>query len=120
MVKGFKLSKCLLFVDDLKLFKTLKNVLAASDLQRDLDALSSWCQHYRLYLNYDKCKCMSLRRTAVKFGYMNDSITLTRVTNIRDLCLIFDQNMLFAIQRLYCLQSLFYVWFYDENLLRVL
>ena len=36
------------------------------------------------------------RRSPVELGYMSDSITLKRATNIRDLGLLFEQNMLFA------------------------
>ena len=96
VVKCFNFSKRLLFADDLKLYKSIKNVRDASDLQRDLDALSSWCQRNRLYLSIEKCKCMSFyrKRSPVEFGYMIDSNTLKRVTNIRDLGILFKQNCL--------------------------
>ena len=49
VVKCFKFRKSLLFADDLKLFKTVKNLRDASVLHRDLNDLSSWCQRNRSY-----------------------------------------------------------------------
>ena len=74
-VKCFNFSKCLLFADDLKLYKSIKNKRDASDLQRNSDTLSSWCQRNRLYLNIEKCNSMSFyqRRSLVEFGYIIDS-----------------------------------------------
>ena len=58
----------------------------ASALQRNSCTLSFWCQTKRLYLNMDKCYCMSFyrRRTSVKFDYMTDGI-VNRITHISDL-----------------------------------
>ena len=44
VVNCFKFRKCLFFADDLKLFKSVKSFRDASELQRDLDTLSFWCQ----------------------------------------------------------------------------
>ena len=89
MVNCFKLSKCLLFAKNLKLFKSVKNVLDASDLQRDLDTLSTWCQRNRYFLILSFYR----RRYPVKFDYMIVNSTINRVTIIRELGILFDQNM---------------------------
>ena len=39
---------------------------------------------------------LSKKISAVEFGYMIDSNTLKRVTNIRDLGILFEQSMSFA------------------------
>ena len=86
VVKCFKYSKCSSFADDLKLFKSVKKVHDSSDLLRDLDTLLLWCQRNRLFLNFEKCKWMSLhcRKYAIQFNYMIDTVTINRVTSIRD------------------------------------
>ena len=98
VVDGFPFSKCLLFADDLKIFRSVRNVRDASVLQRDLDTLSSWCQQNGLDLNIEKCKCMSFYRTRspVEFDYMIDGNSINRVNMIRDLGILFDEKMSFA------------------------
>ena len=49
-------SNCLMFTDDLKIFCSVKSILDALNLQRDLDMLN------RLSLNTNKCKIMSFYR----------------------------------------------------------
>ena len=58
----FWYSKCLLFGDDLKMFRPVRTFLDTSNFQRDLDTLLSWCQQNGLDLNISKCRCISFYR----------------------------------------------------------
>ena len=41
---NFYYSSCLLFAYDLKIYKSIKTVLDATQLPRDVDNLSTWCE----------------------------------------------------------------------------
>lgn len=45
-----KYASCLLYADDLKLFKVVRNVRDCSAIQRDLDANSDWCHRNMLQM----------------------------------------------------------------------
>jgi len=48
-------SECLLYADDLNIFKSIKLATDVQLVQHDLDSLSSWCSRYSLHLNISKC-----------------------------------------------------------------
>ena len=92
-------SKCLMFADDLKIFCRVKSILDATNLQRDLDTLSSWCQSNCLTLNINKCKTFSFYRTTFPlfFNYEIQNTPLVRVQDIKDLGIIFDKTLSFNL-----------------------
>ena len=52
------------FADDTGLWaRSIKASLAASRLQRDLDALAEWCAKWRIKLNPEKIKSIMFSRT---------------------------------------------------------
>ena len=92
-------SKCLMFADDLKIYCPVKSVLDATNLQRDLDKLSSWCQQNCLFLNIDKCKVMSVhrKRCPITFAYHLDQIPLERLSVVKDLGVMLDSTLSFTL-----------------------
>ena len=80
MIKCFKFKKKPIFCRRSEIIQNSKQCTSYFWITTDA---FSWCKRNRLYLNIDKSECKSffLRRT------------LTRATNIRDLGIIFDQNM---------------------------
>lgn len=94
----FAYSKCLLYADDIKLICPVKSWSDALGLQKDLDALVSWCDVNGLCLNVNKCKCMSFHRKAspVGFSYCIGDTALDRITEVRDLGVLFDQKITFV------------------------
>ena len=116
-------SNCLMFADDLKIFCRVKSILDATNLQRDLDTLSSWCQRNCLALNINKCKTMSFyrNRSPIYFNYEIQNKHLMRVLEIRDLGVVFNRTLSFnfLLYLLYCFKSVFNAWFYDKNMLRL-
>jgi len=97
VTKVIKHSSCLLYADDLKLYKKVKSVLDCSAIQRDLDAISDWCQRNFLQLSIDKCQTISFHRNMhpIHFNYEICGTFLERVTEIRDLGVILDTKMNF-------------------------
>ena len=108
------------FADDLKLFSSVKYVRDASEIQRNLDTLASRCQHNFVFLNIGKCKYMSFyrKRSPVLFEYMIDGITISRVNMIRDMGVIFYENLSFANHIDYIVSKAC-AWLYNANMLRV-
>ena len=49
-------SSCLMYVDDLKLFRHVRTPEDAAALQIDLDRLCRWSETWKLRLNPAKCK----------------------------------------------------------------
>ena len=90
-------SNCSMFADDLTIFCRVKFILDATNLQRDLDTLSSWCQRNCLALNISKCKTMSFyrNRSPIYFNYEIQNTHLMRVLEIRDLGVVFDRTLSF-------------------------
>ncbi len=97
ITKVIKHSTCLLYADDLKLFRKVKTVLDCSAIQRDLDEISAWCHRNFLHLSINKCQVISFHRNKhpIHYNYEIDGTTLERVTEIRDLGVILDTNMNF-------------------------
>lgn len=97
-ILGIICSHKLLFADDLKLFKEVSCVLDCSLLQDDLNRLSRWCVENELPLNIEKCKTMTFTRklTPITFHYKISNLNLTRVTEARDLGILFDQKLTFS------------------------
>ncbi|KAG8278361.1 hypothetical protein J6590_108252 [Homalodisca vitripennis] len=89
--------KCLLFADDLKIFKPINSTLDTQLLQISIDQLSSWCLFNKLYLNVQKCFAMSYSRRNVSINnlYHIGSTPLKSVNTIKDLGIIFDSTLTF-------------------------
>ena len=92
-----KYSHCLLFADDLKIFRVISDDNDHKMLQLDLDAIVEWCRKNCLFLNTDKCQCFTLHRTnsALQFNYNINNSDLVRIYNKRDLGLLLDQKLCF-------------------------
>lgn len=66
----------------------------AINLQKDIDAISHWCEKNLLFLNVKKCKIMSFTRSSsyVIHDYCINNVNLSRVTEVRDLGVMFTQT----------------------------
>lgn len=90
-------SNCLLFADDLKLFRTINSATDCNELQNDIDTLERWCVINKLSLNIKKCKTMSISNlnSEINFDYTLANTILERVDSIRDLGVIVDKKLTF-------------------------
>lgn len=97
ITENFANSKCLMFADDLKLFRIINNTYDALSLQNDLNNLSLWCDANLLKLNPAKCNQISFTRSnnPIIFEYHFNNATLNKVNLIKDLGVLFDQKMTF-------------------------
>lgn len=88
---------CLLYADDLKIFKTIDNPYDALILQKDLETLANWCHYNKMSLNVQKCFVISFTRNNSKIltSYNIDGHILQRNVNIKDLGVIFDDKLSF-------------------------
>lgn len=94
----FKYSNCLMYADDLKLFRTINEHHDAVLLQSDVDKLIKWCCMNGLHLNVNKCYCVSYTRkhNTIQFPYSIIDATLSHLNEIKDLGVIFDSKLIFG------------------------
>lgn len=98
IVNIFKDVQVLLFADDLKLFKRIRNIYDCLILQANLDEFFKWCEQNTLFLNIEKCQVIRFSRTHshILHEYNLNNVKLTPVSQIRDLGVIFDSNLTFT------------------------
>ena len=91
-------SGCLMYADDVKIFRQISSPSDSLELQRDLDRLAAWSTSWGLTLNPSKCKSftVTLRRAPVQITYNIGGIDLEHVEEIRDLGVIIDRRLTFA------------------------
>ena len=91
--KDLKYSEILIFADDVKLFKKICSPLDQSKLQLDLNTIIEWAKVNDLELNIGKCSLLIFHRgSCYDTRYTVDGIFLERVTEQRDLGVIFQEN----------------------------
>ena len=77
-------SMILLFADDTKVYRKIRENCDEILLQQDLDSLVSWTKEWCLKFNVDKCKVMCVARTG-QHQYVLDGAKLQEVQHERDL-----------------------------------
>ena len=95
-------SHCVLFADDAKLFKELKQLKDFEEIQDDLYELCVWASKWLLFFNIQKCKVIHIGKGNPAFTYQmkdkNENIyELTTVTSEKDLGITFQHDMKFDI-----------------------
>lgn len=97
ITRRFKTSLCLMFADDMKIYRAVNSVQDTIEFQTDIDALVTWCTRNRLHLNISKCKIASYHRKhhPLLVIYSIGEAELVRVTEIRELGIIFDTKLNF-------------------------
>ncbi|KAI8426450.1 hypothetical protein MSG28_005277 [Choristoneura fumiferana] len=92
-----KNSKFLLYADDLKLYKEVKNTSDVELLQMDLDSISRWCASNGMVLNVSKCQHIKFTRNMniINSSYAIGGVELEEVCTIRDLGVILDNKLSF-------------------------
>lgn len=83
----FTNSQCLLYADDLKLYRKIDTCQDCILLQDDFSRLSEWCELNSLHLNVSKCQVLSCSRKKdiIHFRYGLQDETLQRVIQKKDL-----------------------------------
>lgn len=93
----FKHSHFLLYADDTKIYRAVKNVNDCLLLQDDLNRFSKYCIENRLDLNVAKCHTMSFTRkpNPILFNYTLNSTSIANSHSTRDLGIYQDPKLLF-------------------------
>ena len=93
-------SRCLLFADDVKVFKRVSTVKDCLDLQKDLVSLSQWCSIWQMNFNLSKCNFInfSLKRGLnIPFEYFLNDCILKEVDHNKDLGVHFMSTLSFSL-----------------------
>ena len=93
-----KNSESLLFADDSKMFKAIKNIADCLNLQLDLDRIYNWTIKWKLDLHLDKCYtiCFSNKtRNKIVYTYKFGAHVIENVNVIKDLGVYFTSNLSF-------------------------
>lgn len=91
-------SKCLMFVDDVKLYRKISSPADSEHLQRDIHTLTEWSKNWKLTLNPTKCKSfrMTHKKQPIQCTYFIENTPLEHVTVIWDLGVILDEKLTFG------------------------
>ena len=81
-----------IFADDTKVYNTIDN---AGILQEDVEKLVSWSKEWLLPFNIDKCSVVHYGKNNVNSRYTMDTRDITTVILMKDLGIIFQDNMKF-------------------------
>lgn len=86
-----------LYADDVKVYNTVENQSDIVKLQNDIDTIQHWCSKNQMVLNLNKCYHIKFTRKTnpIQATYNIDGKTLTEVTTICDLGVVFDSKMSF-------------------------
>lgn len=88
----------LLFADDFKCFLQVNSVEDCELLQNDFCNVTNWCDNNGFNMNVAKCACMSftLNHNVINYDYKLNGAGLERVSQQRDLGVVFDPNLSFS------------------------
>lgn len=88
---------CLLYADDLKIFKIIEHPDDCLKLQTDLDSLSAWSKINCMELNVNKCKILTVskKKHNLLFDYVINDVALDRVDQMKDLGIYIDRELRF-------------------------
>lgn len=94
--KALNTARYLMFADDLKLYHSVNSVTDHRTLERDVDAISIWCEHNGLALNIAKCKVLSAKlncKLSKGCQYSIGNAVPKRIQSIHDLGVIVDPKL---------------------------
>ncbi|KAL0871522.1 hypothetical protein ABMA27_005236 [Loxostege sticticalis] len=91
----FQNSKFLLYADDLKVYKIIKNMQDCESLQSDLDRFTAYCTENKLHLSVQKCYSITFtkKKRIVRHNYYLSNSILTTVSDLRDLGIQLDSKL---------------------------
>nr|XP_049467123.1 uncharacterized protein LOC125908418 [Anopheles coluzzii] len=86
---------CLLYADDVRLFRIVRNTSDSLSLQRSIDVFSDWCINNDLLISVDKCTSMSFFRIAspIRYIYSISGTQLPRCNTVRDLGVTLERKL---------------------------
>lgn len=87
----------LMFADDLKIFRTIKNSIDIEKLQYNIDNLLKWCKINDMNLNVNKCSVITFSRKLWprQHNYKMNDTEVKRTEIVKDLGVLFDKKLTF-------------------------
>jgi len=84
-----------MFADDIKLYCTIRSPEDCLTLQRDIDTLFEWSNHWLLSFNIVKCKVLRIGNTPYIGNYCLSGTQLDILEDIHDLGIQIDSKLKF-------------------------
>lgn len=90
-------SRCLLYADDIKVFKIVNSVEDCLSLQDDLNRLQNFAERNGLAFNVSKCKLLQYTKCTnrICYDYTLNNVVIEKVTSTKDLGVTFDSQLSF-------------------------
>ena len=91
-------SECIMYADDVKLYRRITSLSDCTSLQNDLNNLCKWSSDWRLKLNPQKCQTftITLKKAPICQIYYINTSPLRHVAEVRDLGIILDAKLTFS------------------------
>ena len=86
-------SKTVLYADDAKIYRDVKNDNQYQLLQNDLDKFSNFCDEWQLTINANKCELLQLGHNNLGKSYSLGGEIVPRKTEVKDLGIIISNDM---------------------------
>ena len=83
---------CKLFADDVKLYSKIEATID-NTIDMTLRTIQEWSRKWQMNLNPSKSSTMTIGNDQTTKSYSIDNIEIPRVTNIRDLGLVYDTHL---------------------------
>lgn len=98
LAECIKYSKFLLYADDLKVFRAVSSLNDCQGIQQDINRIEQYCNRFKLFLNINKCHSITFTKNISPyiFNYQINNEELRRVSEIKDLGVIFDSRLSFG------------------------
>lgn len=96
----FRNSQCLLFADDVKVFKRISNINDCREFQDDLNMLFQWCSKWKMDFNFRKCFFINFslkRKLNIVCNYFLGGNPLQQVFQVKDLGVHFTHKLSFSL-----------------------
>lgn len=95
--KCFRHSKFLLYADDLKIFRNIRNITDCQLFQEDLDRFTLYCLNNKIQLSIEKCLSITFtknkNKNIISNIYTLNCIALSSAPIIRDLGVLLDSKL---------------------------
>lgn len=87
----------LLYADDLKIYRIVRDVRDCIKIQNNLNSFSQWCTDNGLLLNIEKCRVMRFYRNShpIFYNYSINNSSLEPTKMFKDLGVLFDPTLSF-------------------------
>jgi hypothetical protein len=91
-------SCCLLFADDLKIYRSIQSATDHLLLQSDLDIIAQWAKDNRMNFNVDKSAVLHIGSSNLHQTYVLNGLPISSKDTVKDLGILIDNKLKFHKQ----------------------